>query len=287
MLPAASAAPTATGIPKRMAFVYVPNGANMPDWTPKSIGAGFDLPYILQPLKEHQEDLMVLSGLTHDKGRANGDGAGDHARASASFLTAAQPRKTQGADIKVGVSVDQLTASHVGSMTRLPSLELGCDRGQNSGNCDSGYSCAYSFNIAWRTESTPLPPETNPREVFSRLFGNGLPGELAARDTRQALYRKSILDFVLEDTRRLQKNLGLTDRRKLDEYLTSVRELEQRIERAEKFATAMPDRALPKGIPAENEEHIRMMYDLLALAFQTDSTPVSYTQLTLPTICSV
>lgn len=274
----ASAAPRSAGLvaapPRRSAFIYVPNGANMPDWTPAATGSDFELPYILDPLKPHQKDLLVLSGLTHDKGRANGDGAGDHARASASFLTAAQPRKTQGADIQVGISVDQVTAQKVGHLTRLSSLEIGCDRGQLSGNCDSGYSCAYSFNIAWKTASTPLPPETNPRQVFNRLFGNGLPGQIAERDAKQTLYQRSILDFVMEDARRLQSNLGATDRRKLDEYLTAVRELEQRIERAERFASVMPNQTIPKGIPAENADHIRMMYDLLVLAFQTDSTRV-------------
>ena len=278
MMPAVSSAsgPAASGdLPRRMAFVYVPNGANMPDWTPAKTGKDFDLPRILEPLKEHREDLMVLSGLMQDKGRPNGDGAGDHARASASYLTAAQPRKTQGADIKVGVSIDQFTAQKLKNDTRFPSLEIGCDRGQNSGNCDSGYSCAYSFNISWKTESTPLPPETNPRQVFSRLFGNGLGGEVEERSAKQSLYHKSLLDFVMDDARRLQARLGTTDRRKLDEYLTAVRELEQRMDRSERFAAAMPGQQIPHGIPTDNEEHIRMMYDLMALAFQTDSTRVS------------
>ncbi len=278
MMPAVSSAsglPASGGLPRRMAFVYVPNGANMPDWTPAKTGKDFDLPRILEPLKEHREDLMVLSGLMQDKGRPNGDGAGDHARASASYLTAAQPRKTQGADIKVGVSIDQFTAQRLKNDTRFPSLEIGCDRGQNSGNCDSGYSCAYSFNISWKTESTPLPPETNPRQVFSRLFGNGLGGEVEERSAKQSLYHKSLLDFVMDDARRLQARLGTTDRRKLDEYLTAVRELEQRMDRSERFAAAMPGQQIPHGIPTDNEEHIRMMYDLMALAFQTDSTRVS------------
>ena len=272
---AGSKAAPSGSLPRRTAFVYVPNGANMPDWTPASVGSKYELPFILDPLKPHQSEFLVLSGLAHDKGRANGDGAGDHARASASFLTAAQPKKTQGADIRVGISVDQLMAQKLGHLTRLPSLEIGCDRGQISGNCDSGYSCAYSFNIAWKTASTPLPPETNPRLVFNRLFGNGLPAQSAERNAKQSRYHKSILDFVMEDAKRLQSALGATDRRKMDEYLTAVRELEQRIERAERFATVMPNLAVPQGIPAENEDHIRLMYDLLLLAFQTDSTRIS------------
>jgi hypothetical protein len=265
----------ATALPKRLAFVYVPNGANMADWRPTRTGADYDLPFILEPLAARRPDVSVLTGLTHDKGRPNGDGAGDHARASASFLTGSQPRKTSGADIKVGVSVDQVAAQKIGHLTRFPSLELGCDRSKLSGNCDSGYSCAYSYNIAWRTASTPLPPEVDPRLVFERLFGNEHAGESAENLARRRRQEKSVLDFVLEDTRQLQRRLGATDRRKLDEYLTAVRELEQRIERAEQFARALPDYDRPAGIPKDVEGHIRLMYDLMALAFQTDTTRVA------------
>ncbi|HUR46489.1 MAG TPA: DUF1552 domain-containing protein, partial [Candidatus Saccharimonadales bacterium] len=233
------------GAPKRMAFVYIPNGANMADWTPKTVGKDFELPYILEPLKPVQEELIVFSGLAHSKAWANGDGAGDHARASATFLTGCQARKTQGADIHVGISVDQIAAEKVGKATRFPSLELGCDRGKQTGNCDSGYSCAYSFNIAWKSPSTPLPPEVNPRQVFDRLFSGFLPAENSANRPLRERYNKSILDFVLEDTKRLQNNLGYTDRRKLDEYLTAVRELETRIDRSEKFVATLPPNSRP------------------------------------------
>ena len=265
----------ATVFPKRAAFLYVPNGVNMADWTPKAIGSEFELPQILEPLRPHQRDLLVLSGLTHDKGRPNGDGAGDHARASASFLTGAQPRKTAGADIKAGVSVDQVAAQGIGEQTRFASLELGTDKARLAGNCDSGYSCAYSFNISWKGDATPLPPETDPRHVFDRLFGNGLTGEEAEARARRDRYQKSILDFVLEDAKRLQSNLGYTDRRKLDEYLTAVRDLERRIDRVHGFDGAVPAQARPTGQPKSYEEHLRLMFDLLALAFQTDSTRVS------------
>ena len=261
--------------PVRMAFVYVPNGANMADWTPTEFGSQFELPYILQPLNEHKKDLLVLSGLAQDKARPNGDGAGDHARASATFFTGAQARKTSGADIRVGISVDQLAASKIGKATRFPSLELGCDRGQQAGNCDSGYSCAYSYNIAWKTDSTPMPPEVDPRLVFERLFANNHPGESAEARAKRERYEKSILDFVIEDTKKLKANLGRTDQRKLDEYLTAVRELEGRIERASSFAQVHPDFKQPQGIPADYEEHIKLMYDLMALAFQTDTTRIS------------
>ncbi len=194
--------------PRRMAFVYVPNGANMADWTPSTVGSDFPLPASLEPLAALRADLSVLSGLGQDKGWPHGDGAGDHARASATFLTASKARKTGGADIKVGVSVDQLAAQKIGSQTRLPSLELGTDRARLAGECDSGYSCAYSFNISWKTESTPMPPEVDPRLVFDRLFGNGRPGEETEARLKRDRYRKSILDFALDDTRQLQARLG-------------------------------------------------------------------------------
>ncbi len=274
MAPVALAA-GAGGPPRRMAFVYVPNGANMADWTPKTIGPDYDLPPILEPLKDVRAEVSVLSGLTHDKGRANGDGAGDHARASATFLTGCQPRKTDGADIRVGASADQIAARKIGRNTRFPSLEIGCDRGQQAGNCDSGYSCAYSYNIAWKTESTPLPPEVDPRHVFDRLFSNDSAAETPERRAIIDRQRRSVLDFVLEDAKRLQSNLGSTDRRKLDEYMTAVRDLETRIEQAQKFSVATPQLSKPRGIPDNYEQHIRLMYDLLALAFQTDSTRIA------------
>jgi hypothetical protein len=269
-------APAASGVmPRRMAFVYVPNGANMADWTPKQVGSEYELPSILEPLKPVQQDFLVLSGLAHDKGRPNGDGPGDHARASATFLTGCQARKTPGADIKVGMSVDQVAAQKVGGLTRLASIELGTDRARLAGNCDSGYSCAYSFNISWRSESTPMPPEVDPRLVFDRLFGNGNSGEMEENRIKRDRYRKSILDFALDDAKRLKSSLGYTDRRKLDEYLTAVRELEQRIERANSFAITHPDYSRPTGIPRNYEEHLKLMFDLQALAFQTDTTRIS------------
>ncbi len=277
MRPLKAAAGLPNSTPTRMAFVYIPNGAIMEKWTPTGLGSEFELNAIIEPLRPVKNDLLVISGLAHDKARANGDGAGDHARASATFLTGCQARKTNGADISVGVSVDQLAAAKIGRFTRLPSLELGCDRGRQAGNCDSGYSCAYSYNISWKSPSTPLPAEVDPRSVFERLFSNGAIGESKERRAQRERYQKSILDFVLDDARQLQGKLGHTDRRKLDEYLTAVREIEERIQRAEKFA-AVPEKlnlTKPNGIPDSYEEHIRLMYDLIALAFQTDSTRVA------------
>jgi hypothetical protein len=279
MMPGLAAASSAISggkaLPKRMAYVYVPNGVNMSNWTPKAVGSDFDLPATLEPLKAHQKDLLVLSGLAHDSGRAYADGAGDHARASATFLTGCRARKTPGADIKVGVSVDQIAAQKIGNLTRLPSIELGTDKARLAGNCDSGYSCAYSFNISWKGEATPMPPEVDPRLVFDRLFGNGQSGEMAEARIKRDRYKKSILDFALEDARTLKSDLGYTDRRKLDEYLTAVRELEQRIERANSFAATLPDYNRPTGVPKAYEDHLKLMFDLLVLAFQTDTTRIS------------
>jgi hypothetical protein len=267
--------PAVRTAPRRMAFIYIPNGANMVDWTPKEAGTDFELPLILEPLKSVRSHVQVLTGLAHDKARPHGDGAGDHARASASFLTGCQARKTAGADIKVGVSVDQIAAEKIGGLTRLPSLELSSERARPSGNCDSGYSCAYQYNLSWRTDSTPMPPEADPRLVFERLFSNNLGGGDDAHRAARLRDRRSILDFVSDDANRLKRNLGTTDRRKLDEYLTAVRELEIRLQHSEQFAAALPDYSKPTGIPQDNEKHIRLMMDLLALAFQTDTTRIS------------
>lgn len=268
-------AATSRGRPRRMAFVYIPNGANMADWTPSALGSEFELPLILEPLESVRSDLLVLSGLAHDKARANGDGAGDHARASATFLTGCQARKTSGADIQVGVSVDQVAAERLRGQTRFASLELSCDRGQQTGNCDSGYSCAYSFNISWRTPTTPVPAETNPRLVFERLFGSPHAQENAESRARRERQQKSILDFVQEDARRLKGQLGSTDQRKLDDYMAAVRDVEIRLSRPDLVAAQLPGQRPPAGVPDTYEEHIQVMFDLLALAFQTDTTRVA------------
>jgi Protein of unknown function (DUF1552) len=261
--------------PRRMAFVYVPNGVNMHQWQPTATGSNFELPYTLEPLKPFQSDLLVLSGLAQDQARGHGDGPGDHARASATFLTGCHPRKTPGADIRAGVSVDQIAAGKIGRQTRLTSLELGLDRGQQAGLCDSGYSCSYSYNISWKTEATPMPPEIDPRQVFERLFSTGVTGETTQNKEQRERYQKSILDFVQEDASRLKNNLGYTDRHKLDEYLSAIRETEQRIESAEQFTAALTDYQKPTGIPQDFQKHSRLMYDLMALAFQTDSTRIA------------
>ena len=275
----ALAAAGAQKAPVRMAFMFVPNGAHMPDWTPTAEGAAFELPYILQPLQKFKKDLLVISGLAQDKGRANGDGGGDHARAAASWLTSAQPLKSEGSQIRVGVSADQVAASVLGKHTRFASLELGLEPGRQSGKCDSGYSCAYSNNISWRNEVTPMTREINPRLVFERLFANELPKEQSESQKRRQMYKKSILDFVLEDAKSLSAKVGGRDKQKLGEYLTAVREIELRVQDAEKMVkvantSVAAGYQIPESVPESYEEHAKLMCDMLVLAFQSDSTRV-------------
>lgn len=258
--------------PVRMAFIFFPNGAIMEDWKCEGEGKDFKLSKTLEALSPYKSDLTVFSGLTQNHGRANGDGGGDHARNAGVFLTGCQPRKTSGANIQAGVSVDQAAAAVIGQQTKLPSLELGVDRSQNAGNCDSGYSCAYSSNISWKTPTTPMAKEVNPRLAFERLFGTG---EDFKSRARRDLYRQSILDLVAEDAAQLKNRLGQTDRRKMDEYFTSVRELELRIQQSAVAPSEVPEYDLPEGIPKETQEHIRLMYDIMALAFQTNTTRIA------------
>ena len=261
----------------RMAFVFVPNGMNMQHWTPAAEGSAFQLSSTLEPLAKVKDSLSVFTGLAQRNAFALGDGPGDHARSTAVWLTGVHPKKTAGADIKNGPSVDQIAAQRIGDRTKFASLEIGCERGAQAGDCDSGYSCAYSSSIAWRSETTPVAKEVNPRLVFERLFGSGEAGEEAEARFRRERYRKSILDLVLEDALALSKQLGKRDAQKLDEYLAGVREIEKRLERIEKEnPTAFLDASQrPKGIPADYGEHIRLMGDMMVLAFQADLTRIS------------
>lgn len=287
--------------PLRMAFLFVPNGMHMPDWTPTREGRHFDLPKILKTMEPLRHELTLLSGLTHDKGRGNGDGPGDHARSAGVFLTGVQPLKSEGAEIRAGISVDQLAAQKLGHHTKFASLELGTERGRQSGKCDSGYACSYSNNISWRDAATPMTKETNPRLVFERLFGNGNRAEHSESAARRRRFQSSILDFVLEDARRLDAKVGQKDRGKLDEYLTAVREIELRLNRAEKdanhhenhhenhedgfddsadlhrrdFQNPFANFAKPEGIPTSYEDHIRLVGDMMVLAFQADLTRIA------------
>lgn len=282
MMPRPRLLATMTGLgkpsaPRRMVFVYSPNGMNMSQWTPDAAGADFLLPPIMQPLQAHRNDLTVLSGLSLDPANAHGDGGGEHARGLAAFLTGVHPKKTAGADIRAGVSADQIAAQHIGDRTRFRSLELSCDKGPRAGTCDAGFSCAYQYNIAWRSETMPVNPEVDPRALFDRLFGDPDAGVAAEARDRRRLLKKSVLDFVQDDARFLQTRLGATDRGKLDQYFTAVREIEQRLDRAGQF----PVPAIPDGIERPQalgdlhyDQHIGLMYEMLALALQSDQTRI-------------
>jgi hypothetical protein len=276
LVPRSARAATATSAaPVRMAWVYIPQGAYMPYWMPKGdAGASYAMSDCLQPIAEHRADFNILGGLACDKARANGDGGGDHARAGGAFLTGAQPKKTAGVNIQAGISVDQYAAAHLGQKTRFPSLEMAIEGYRGSGNCDSGYACVYEHTLSWRDATTPLPTEVNPKLIFDRLFAEKPNDpETIARHKLRA----SVLDSVLSDARDLNRKLGGSDRQKLDQYLTSVRELEQQITRAETLSplTLPDDVSRPDGVPADLTEHIRLMCDLMVLAFQTDVTRIS------------
>lgn len=272
MSPALGASRIPGKTPVRMAFVYVPNGIDMRHWTPENEGPLGELPRILKPLEPLKQDLTLLSNLTHNNGRALLDGPGDHGRCCGAYLTGVQPRKTM-TDIHCGISCDQIAANYVGGETRFPSLEAGIEDARQAGDCDSGYSCAYTNNLAWRSETQPLPPVLDPRALFERLFGDAARSpEERARHNR---LRRSILDFVTEDTRKLQTGLGPTDKRKLEEYLASIREIEKQIEKAEKDnAQINPGMEKPYGVPADFSEHFRLMTDMITVAFQADLTRV-------------
>ena len=259
--------------PVRLAWVFFPNGTIPEQWQPKTEGKDWEITPSLEPLAPYKDDFSIYTGLAQNNARSLGDGAGDHARSAAAFLTGAHPVKTDGANIFVGKSADQVAADRLGQRTLLPSLELGTEPGRNAGGCDSGYSCAYSNNISWRSPTQPTAKEINPRLAFERLFGNG-----ADRHERKKrmFYRQSILDMVAADASELKKSLGQTDRRKLDEYFTSVRDIERRIERLRKTPRKKtPDFTVPEEIPEETREHIRLMFDLMVLGFQSDTTRIS------------
>jgi hypothetical protein len=270
---------TPSGAPLRAAFIFFPNGAIPSAWWPKGEGNDFLDSRTLQPLEATRDLVQILGGLDHENAEAGPDGAGDHARGNGTFLTGVRLKKSA-TDVQAGVSIDQAIARHIGHLTRFPSLELSCDASRQSGACDSGYACAYQYNISWSSPTTPMTPESNPRLVFERLFGSGAPGERRANLQRRRHEQRSVLDFVLEDARSMQRRLDPKDRGKLDQYLTGVREIETRIERAERFGDADdPNIETPEGVPTDYAEYVQLMYDLLLLAFQTDSTRVATFQL--------
>jgi hypothetical protein len=275
MLPLNAIAQSVRPRTTRVAFLFVPNGIDMENWTPGYEGMLGDLPPILQPLADMRSKINILTGLTQHNAFALGDGPGDHARSTATWLTGVHIKKTAGSDIRAGISADQVAALHLGKQTRFPSLEIGCERGAIAGDCDSGYSCAYSSNISWRGEATPNAKEVNPRLVFERLFGTGA-GEDPESRMRREKYRMSILDLVSEDASKLRNQLGQRDQRKLDEYLTGVREVERRLQKIEtqQMKEVLAGAPRPTGVPSDFGEHIRLMGDMMVLAFQADLTRV-------------
>lgn len=264
-------------MPQRLVYVYVPNGIDMPRWRPDTEGADAPLPEVLpsslKPLSEWRSAFSIYSGLTLDEARSNGDGPGDHARAAAAFLTCAQPLKADGTRLAVGVSADQVAARHLGDATRIPSLQLACEGAMRSGQCDSGYPCAYSSHISWATPHTPLSAETNPRLLFDRLFGAGLSHLEPEEQARQLRRKRSVLDLMRRQVREIEGQLGQSDRRKLEEYLEGVRELERRLEYlTDPVAVAMER---PTGTPDKYADHAALLFELLHLALATDSTRVA------------
>lgn len=269
-------ATTASGAPLRMAYLYIPNGVNMDLWRPKGTSSRYKMGKTFEPMEALREDFQIFSGFEEKNATAGGDGPGDHARGVASFLTSTRARKTAGSDINLGVSVDQIAAKAVESLTRLPSLELSADGVRKAGQCDSGYSCAYQFNLSWRSENQPMTPESNARAVFERLFGAGSSDERAASLGRRLASRKSVLDFVQHDAKALHRHLGRSDRHKMDEYLTGVREIERQIEKSESLGSPVdPGEPAPEDKPGSYQEHLRLMFDMMVLAFKTDSTRIS------------
>lgn len=286
----ATAAATVPG-PKRLAWLYIPNGVDMQNWTPSTVGADFELTPTLAPLAKFRDKMIVASGLACEKANANGDGPGDHARAMAAYLTGVQPRKTEGANIHLGISADQAAADKIGYLTRFPSLELGITEGQSVGRCDSGYSCAYLHNLSWRNETTPVVKDCAPQSVFDRLFAGSDPNESAEARVRREEKRKSILDFVLSDAKSMQSKVGMNDKRKIDEYLSAIREVELRLSKAKGEDIKPPEGAVrPEafdigtkkvGVSSSSDQypiHLPLMIDMMVLAFQADLTRV----ITLP-----
>lgn len=267
----ALAAPS-SALPRRMAIVYVPNGIVMKEWKPAEVGANFSLGRILQPLAPFRQHLTMVSGLAnHAAVKAQG---GAHAKASGSFLSGAIPKYTAGADVRAGITFDQLLAQQFAPQTRVASLQIGCEDSRMVGNCDTGSSCAYTNSLSWRDPEHPLAVEVNPRSLFERLFGSVDPSLSPEQRARRALLRKSILDQAQANTQRLLGTLGPADQRRMDEYLTGIREVEQRIEASEKDPR-IPPIEKPSGIPFAYEEYVKLMFELQAIAFQSDLTRIS------------
>ena len=274
MVPALSALARtpASGAP-RLGFIYVPNGAVMDKWKPTGVGTDFEFSQLLSPLAPFRSQVNVLSGLAQMEARSYDDGAGDHSRGTAAWLSGIHAKRTEGADVQLGVTADQIAAKEFGNSTPLASLELALETIDLVGNCDNGYSCAYMNTLSWRSPTTPLPVETNPRKVFRRLFGQG---NDARQRFAQMAEERSLLDSVLQDISRLQKTLGPRDTTRLNEYLDAIRDVERRIQKAEQRTAdaELPLIEVPSGVPDTFEEHINLMFDLQVLAYRADITRV-------------
>ena len=274
MVPALAAqSKTAANVPCRLGFIYIPHGAVMEEWTPAAAGPGFEFSPVLEPLKAQRDRVLVLSNLCHHQADSLGDGGADHARSSPAFLSGVHPKRTEGEDVRAGMTIDQIAAQKIGQDTRYPSIEITTeDMTGLVGACDTGYSCTYMNTISWRTPTTPLPMEINPRVIFERIFGDGAsPQQRTARVQED----RSILDEITREIPDLQRGLGARDRSRVNEYLDNVREIERRLQIAEKQSAAglsVPE--APVGVPDSYEEHVKLMFDLMALAWQTDSTRV-------------
>jgi hypothetical protein len=272
-----SLAATAGGAPLRMATVYVPNGAIPENWWPiDEPSDAYTLNHTMQPLAELKDTFQILGGLECRAADPGADGGGDHARAGGSFLTGVRSKKSQ-SDVRAGVSIDQVIAEQVGHLTPFRSLELSCESAHLTGGCDSGYACAYSYNLSWKTPTSPITPEANPRHVFERMFGYGSDGNRDSTLDQRRAQQKSILDFVLDDAGKANRSLAREDRAKLEEYLTSLREVERRIAMTE--SRPAPNLGggidVPAGIPDDYSDHVPLMFDMLLLAFQTDQTRIA------------
>uniref|UniRef100_Q026P7 DUF1552 domain-containing protein n=1 Tax=Solibacter usitatus (strain Ellin6076) TaxID=234267 RepID=Q026P7_SOLUE len=274
MIPALGSAAAAKPV-VRLGFVYHPVGMILDKWIPATEGTGFEITPTMKALEPFRENMVVFTGLAQVNGRALGDGAGDHAREGATWLTGVHPKKTEGVGIRAGISADQLAARELGKNTQLASLELGLEGPSLAGGCDSGYSCAYTNTVSWRSPTNPLPVEVNPRNVFERLFGDGDSTEPAAR-LAMLKEQRSILDYVSGSIDRLENKIGKGDRAKLTEYLDSIRDIERRIQKAEQQSASMkiPSMERPTSVPEEFQDHARLMMDMQVIAFQTDMTRV-------------
>ena len=268
-------ATTPGGAPLRAAFLFFPNGAIPGSWWPNQPGKDFDLSPTLKPLESLRNRIQLLGGLDQRSAEGGVDGGGDHARGNGVFLTGVRIKKSA-TDVRAGISIDQAIANEIGHLTRFRSLELSSDAIRTSGACDSGYACAYQYNLSWSSATTPVAAESNPRMVFERLFGTGAPGQRLENLRQRRQQQRSILDFVLEEAKGMNRRLNGSDKDKLDQYLTGIREIEGNIEKAERLGLVIdPAVETPAGIPQDRGQYVQIMFDMLALAFQTDSTRVA------------